>query len=151
MTLNDLLTPERVFVGVHATNKKQALGKIADLAAKVLHLNTKNVLDGLVEREMLSSTGVGNGVAIPHARLDELDEIKGLFIRFDTPVEFDAIDDVRVDLVFVLLAPPDAGVDHLKALAQVSRRLRLTDMQDRLRLAPNADSCRIILCNDSGH
>jgi len=145
MTLKDLLARERVMVGLNASGKKQALQLIALHTAKALGLDGQVLLEGLQQREALGSTGVGNGVAIPHARTGEVDSIKGMFLRFDTPVEFDAVDDAKIDLVFVLIAPPDAGAEHLKALAQVSRSMRQADLREKLRKAPDADACRIFL------
>jgi PTS system nitrogen regulatory IIA component len=145
MILKDLLTPERVIVGLNASGKKQALQLIAMHTAKAMSLDPEVLLQGLQQREALGSTGVGNGVAIPHTRIDQVDNIKGMFLRFDTPVEFDAVDDAKVDLIFVLIASPDTGAEHLKALAQVSRSLRQADLRKKLRQAPDADACRIIL------
>ncbi|MBL4617480.1 MAG: PTS sugar transporter subunit IIA [Robiginitomaculum sp.] len=149
MILKDLLTRDRVMVGLNASGKKQALQLIALHTAKAMNLDQEIVLQALQQREALGSTGVGNGVAIPHARIAEVGSIKGMFLRFDTPVEFDAIDDAKIDLVFVLIAPPDAGAEHLRALAQVSRSLRQADLREKLRQAPDADACRIFLTDRS--
>ncbi|VAW02969.1 PTS system nitrogen-specific IIA component, PtsN [hydrothermal vent metagenome] len=149
MTINELLSEERVFLRAKSSGKKQVLRLLASLAAKTLDVDEAIVLASLQERERLSSTGVGGGVAIPHARLDGLDQVKGIFVRFEQPISFDAVDDAPVDLFFMLLAPKQAGAEHLKALAQVSRCLRLPQMRERLRLAPDADACRMILCNDT--
>ncbi len=150
MKMNELLAADRAFVGLQANGKKQALRLVADLAARTLSLDVKTVLDGLMEREELGSTGVGGGFAIPHARLADLKQVTGLFMRFEAPFAFDAIDDVPVDLFFLLLAPIDAGADHLKALARVSRQFREEQMRARLRLAPDAAACHVILCNGDG-
>lgn len=145
MILKDLLVRDRVMVGLNATGKKQALQLIAMHTAKAMGLEMAGLLQGLQQREALGSTGVGNGVAIPHARIVAEEKVRGMFFRFDTPVEFDAVDDRKVDLIFVLIASLDAGADHLKALAQVSRSLRQADLREKLRQAPDADACRIIL------
>jgi len=145
MTLDNLLARDRVFVGVRASNKKQLLHLIAGHCARTLHLDPKKVLAGLLEREALVSTGVGSGVATPHVRLEDIKEVTGLFFRLQTPIDFDAVDDAKVNLVFVLLTPPGADAEHLKALAQVSRNLRLPQMRKRLLAAPDADACRVIL------
>ena len=145
--MKELLSQDGVFVRAGASGKKQVLGILAKLAAKTFALDSALVLRYLLEREALGSTGVGGGVAIPHARVPNLDTVKGFFVRFDTPIAFAAVDDVPVDLFFVLLAPVDSGVEHLKALAQVSRCLRSPKMRERLRLAPDADACRVMLYN----
>ncbi len=147
MALHDILMPTCVFADVHASGKKQALQLIANLAEQTLQLNRAEILHGLKEREALSSTGVGSGVAIPHARLPNLSKIHGMFLRFASAFPFAAIDDVPVDLVFVLLAPIDAGASHLIALAEVSRTLRRPEMRRRLRAAPDAAACLGILNN----
>jgi PTS system nitrogen regulatory IIA component len=147
MTLQTILSAERVFVDLRASGKKQALQLIASLAERTLQLDSEQVLGVLKEREKLSSTGVGGGVAIPHARLPGLQAIKGLFLRFDTPLKYQAIDDEPVDLVFALFGPENAGAEHLKALAQISRCMRFSEMRERLRLAPDAAACLVILKN----
>ncbi len=148
MKMDSILAHDRVFVGVKASSKKQLLHLIAGHCARSLKLDPKKVLAGLLEREALVSTGVGSGVATPHVRLHEIDTVTGFFFRLETPVDFDAVDDAKVCLVFALLTPFDAGAEHLKALAQVSRTLRLPQIRKRLLAAPDADACRIILCSD---
>ncbi|PHR62352.1 MAG: transcriptional regulator [Robiginitomaculum sp.] len=150
MKMNELLAADRVFIGLQANGKKQALRLVADLAARALSLDAQTVLDGLLEREELGSTGIGGGFAIPHARLADIPQVTGLFMRFEQPFTFDAIDDVPVDMFFLLLAPIDAGADHLKALARVSRQFREEQTRARLRLAPDAAACHVILCNGDG-
>jgi len=149
MNLDTLLASDRVMTDLRASSKKQAIKLIADLCARVLPQDAASVLSGLQEREQISSTGVGNGVAIPHARLEGLSQVYGLFLRFNTPLSFAAIDDAPVDLVFVLLAPKDASAEHLKALALVSRCLRRKEMREKLRKAPDAAACLVILKNGS--
>ena len=112
------------------------------------NLKARDVVFSVMERERLGSTGVGYGVAIPHARLEGLSEVRAVFARLETPLDYDSIDDRPVDLVVLLLAPADAGGDHLKALAQISRLLRREDMRARLRSAPTAESLHLLLTED---
>lgn len=145
MDINDLLSPDGVIAGLKATSKKQALQELAARASRLTGLAERVVFDTLLERERLGSTGVGNGIAIPHGRLPGLTRLHGLFARAEVPVEFDAIDDVPVDLIFVLLAPEGAGADHLKALARVSRLLRDRLMCEKLRAADDPDALYALL------
>lgn len=140
MELADLLRRDAVLSGLKATSKKQALREIAARAALLTGVGERRVLEVLLERERLGSTGVGFGVAVPHAKLAEIDRLWGLFARFDTPIPFDAVDDRPVDLMFMLLAPDTAGADHLKALARVSRLLRDKAQCERLRGAKGEDA-----------
>ncbi len=145
MMINDLLVPEGVIADLKATSKKQALQDLARRAAEVTGLHERTVFDVLMEREKLGTTGVGNGIAIPHGKLANLDKLYGLFARLSTPVDFQAIDERPVDLIFVLLAPESAGADHLKALAKVSRVLRDKATCDKLRGTDNAEALFAIL------
>ena len=138
--LGDLLAPEAVQASLTAPNKKALFQQLAQLAAKIAGCDPKLVLDRLVERERLGSTGFGGGVAIPHGKIDGLDHVVGLFARLAQPIEFAAVDDMPVDLVFLLLSPPDAGVEHLKALARVSRKLRDRAFVEKLRGAGSDDA-----------
>ena len=124
MEISDLITPASIFSKLPATSKKQALQELAKRASDISELNERVIFDALIERERLGTTGVGNGIAIPHGKLAGLDRLHGLFARLDKPIEFDSIDEQPVDLIFLLLAPECAGADHLKALARVSRLLR---------------------------
>lgn len=133
MDLSDLIVDEGVLPNLKATSKKQALQALAAKAAEIFRLEERSVLDLLMERERLGTTGVGNGVAIPHAKVPGIGEPCGLFARLDHSVDFDAIDDQPVDLVFLLLAPEGAGADHLKALARVSRMFRNQILCEKLR------------------
>lgn len=133
MQISQILKPEAVRSFGQIASKKRLFQELADLAASVYGLNSAEVLDALQERESLGATGVGYGVAVPHARLHALDKVVGLFIRLEKPMDFDAVDRQPVDLVFALLAPKSTGVDHLKALALVSRTLRDTDLRGKLR------------------
>ena len=139
MEISDLLTRDCIVESLRAQSKKQALQELARRAAAITGLHERTIFDVLLERERLGTTGVGKGVAIPHGKLPELDGLYGLFARLEHAVDFDAIDDQPVDLIFLLLAPESAGADHLKALARVSRLLRDGAICDRLREAPGGD------------
>ena len=138
MELSDLLTPESVVANLKAANKKQALQEIARAAAPLTGLEERAIFDALLERERLGTTGVGLGIAIPHAKMPGLDRLHGLFARLDQPIDFDSIDEQPVDLMFILLAPESAGADHLKALARISRLLRNQAVCEKLRGAESA-------------
>jgi len=141
----DLVTPRTVHTGVRAGSKKALLQQLAALAAPVVGGSEARIMEVLLERERLGSTGLGGGVAIPHARLAELKTVQGLFAKLDPPIDFDAIDRQPVDLVFMLLAPEDAGADHLKALAQISRMFRDRRLVDKLRGTNNSDALYALL------
>jgi len=145
MTVEDFLAVDGVVADLKATSKKHLFHELSRLAAEATDMPARDIFDAVLERERLGSTGVGGGVAIPHARLSGLESICGLFIRLEAPIEFDAIDDQPADLVFLLLAPDDAGAEHLKALARISRVLRKPEMRERLRKAPNADAMRALI------
>ncbi len=145
MMINDLLVPEAVVADLKATSKKQALQELARRAADISGVHERTIFDVLMERERLGTTGVGNGIAIPHGKLANLDRLYGLFARLATPIDFQAIDERPVDLIFVLLAPESAGADHLKALAKVSRLLRDKVTCDKLRGTESADALYAIL------
>lgn len=145
MGLSELLVPGNVFPALNATSKKQVLQELAKRAAGATGLDERKIFDVLLERERLGTTGVGSGTAIPHGRLDGLNQLYGFFARIDVPVDFDAIDSAPVDLVFLLLAPTRAGADHLKALAQISRLLRDRIMCDKLRGSNTADALYALL------
>ncbi len=145
MEIEDLITPAGVIPKLRATGKKQALQELAKRAAEVTGLHERAIFDVLLERERLGSTGVGNGIAIPHGKLGELQKLHGVFARLDSPIDFDSVDDQPVDLVFLLLAPEAAGADHLKALARVSRLLRDRAVCEKLRGANSADAIYALL------
>ena len=123
MEFVELIAPESIVPNLHATSKKQALQELARHGAALTGLGERQIFDVLLERERLGTTGVGSGIAIPHGKLPGLDRLYGLFARIESPIDFDAIDEQPVDLIFMLLAPENAGADHLKALARVSRLL----------------------------
>lgn len=141
MDLSAILQPETVRVMGSLTSKKRLFQELAEIAEAVCRTRASDVFDALQERESLGPTGVGNGVALPHARLSGLDRVKGVFLKLEKPVEFDAVDRQPVDLVFGLFAPEDAGVEHLKALALVSRTLRENTIRTKLRA--NSDTATL--------
>lgn len=145
MEIRDLIAPEAVAAHHRATSKKQLLQEIAQRAGECYGLETRAVFDALLERERLGATGMGRGVAAPHARLAGLGEIRGVFAQLDRPVEFDAPDDEPVDLVFALFAPEAAGADHLRALARVSRSLRDPGVCAKLRSCADASALYAVL------
>ena len=133
MSLNDLISPQAVIPALKANGKKQALIEISEKAATLSGLDSREVLDALIQRERLGSTGIGAGIAIPHGKLAALDRIFGLFARLPKPIDFEALDDQPVDLIFLLLAPEGAGAEHLKALARIARHLRQPGVAGKLR------------------
>ena len=151
MEIIDLITPESVIYDLRASSKKQALQDLAEKAAEITGQHERAIFDVLMERERLGTTGVGNGIAIPHGKLPNLDCLYGVFARLGEPVDFQAIDDLPVDLVFLLLAPESAGADHLKALARVSRLLRDKGTCEKLRGSDNADALYALLTDSAEH
>jgi nitrogen PTS system EIIA component len=145
MEIEQLLRPDSVIAHLRATSKKQALQDLAKRAAEITGLHERAIFDVLLERERLGSTGVGNGIAIPHGKIGGLDRLYGLFARADQPIDFDAIDEQPVDLIFLLLAPEGAGADHLKALARVSRLLRDRSVCEKLRGSDSGDALYALL------
>lgn len=148
MEIEDILDEACVVTSLKATSKKQALNELARMAAENTGLPEREIFDVLLERERLGTTGVGDGIAIPHGKLPDLDKLFGCFARLENPVEFDAVDNAPVDLVFLLLAPESAGADHLKALARISRVLRNSIHCDKLRTAPTSDKIYALLTAD---
>ena len=133
MPLADILETEAIIPTLKTNNKKQLLLEMSARAARLTGLPERDIFEVVLQREKLGSTGVGNGIAIPHGKLKGLDRIIGVFARLETPVEFEALDDQPVDLVFMLLAPEGAGADHLKALSRIARVLRDPDLVAKLR------------------
>lgn len=150
--LADVLDPAAVELQVQVSSKRQLFNEVAGAAARAAGLDTKAVLAALSEREHLGSTGVGEGVAMPHARIDGLEQLFALFWVLQRPIAFDAIDDKPVDLIFVLLVPAGAETVHLKTLANVARRLRDTELRARLRAAEDPKvAWRVLTANGSRH
>ncbi|HEY2068470.1 MAG TPA: PTS IIA-like nitrogen regulatory protein PtsN [Rhizomicrobium sp.] len=135
MEIADMLVPEAVTASLKTSGKKALLQDLAEKAAKLTGIPERRIFETLIERERLGSTGMGQGIAIPHGRIAGLPKIIGLFARLDTPIAYEAVDGQPVDLVFLLLAPEGAGADHLKALARVSRLLRNKQTCEKLRAA----------------
>lgn len=138
MPLTDLVALNAIVPNLKVNGKKQALQELAARAAELTGQSDRAILENLLQREKLGSTGVGNGVAIPHGKLPKLSRVFGLFARLDRPIDFDALDGQQVDLVFLLLAPEGAGADHLKALARVARLFRDPEVARKLRDAHDA-------------
>ena len=145
MQLSDLISPDAVLCDVRANSKKQFLQLISDHASRIVGVDARRIFETLSQRERLGSTGIGNGVAIPHGKLGEMERIRVMFVRLAQPLAFDAMDDEPVDLVFLLLAPDGSGADHLKALARVARVMREPQMLDRLRNAADASAIYTLL------
>jgi len=143
--LSQCLTSDAVRVGLVASNKKSLFQQLANLATTAHHVDTVAVHDRLLERERLGSTGFGNGIAIPHGKIAGLNRVIGICVRLAAPIDFDAIDDLPVDLVFMLISPLDGGADHLKALATVSRMMRDQPFVEKLRGATNDDALLALL------
>lgn len=149
MEIGELLDRDAILARVSVTTKRQALAAAAELAGRKLGRPAQPILESLLEREAQGSTGVGQGVAVPHARLEGVGRMTGVFVKLETPVAFDAVDDRPVDLIFVLLAPREAGVDHLRALARVSRSLRRAKLREHLRQARTPDAIYALLSRDA--
>jgi nitrogen PTS system EIIA component len=145
MILHDLLTPDAVIAPLKANGKKQALQEIAQRAALITGLAERDIFETLLQRERLGSTGIGDGIAIPHGRPASLERLRGMFVRLEKPIDFEALDGQPVDIMFVLLAPEGAGADHLKALARVARVLRDRSTLERVRRAHDASAIYAIL------
>ncbi len=145
MELADILSEESILVCSGLKTKSDVLLKLAERAAEVTSADAGQIFEALSDREALGSTGLGNGIAIPHGKLPGLDGVTAVFARLDTPIEFEAVDDQPVDLMMMLLAPVGAGADHLKALARVARLLRSESTVDALRRAQNAQQIFAIL------
>ncbi|WP_309667370.1 PTS sugar transporter subunit IIA [Tabrizicola sp.] len=141
MELSKLLIPGAVRLVGQFTSKKRLFQELGEIAAQAYGLSAAVAIDGLQERESLGPTGVGHGIALPHARLEDLNKIIGVFIRLEKPLDYDSVDRQPVDLVFGLFAPKDSGVDHLKALALVSRTMR--DQAIVTKLRANADPSKL--------
>jgi len=145
MQLSDILDNEAVFYDVKAASKKQLLQELAKFSSKFTNLDSRQIFEALLQREKLGSTGLGRGIAIPHVKFPQLDRVYGLFARLSKPINYDSVDGEPVDLVFLLLAPENAGADHLKALARISRLLRDKTIVQKLRGTDNKNGLYAIL------
>lgn len=144
MDIADLLSSDSIVLRGGASSKRQALHAVAELAHRALGLDEARALEALLEREALGSTGLGSGVAVPHARVAGLNRVAAVFVRLDTPVAFESLDDRPVDLLFGLFAPPASGAEHLRALAAVSRAMRSPELREQLRQAHTLDAVRAL-------
>jgi PTS system nitrogen regulatory IIA component len=147
--IGDLLGSGAIAPRLTVTTKRQVISTIAEIAARSFHIKAARVFDALMEREALGPTGVGHGVAIPHARIEGLDRMRGVFVRVAPPIDFGSVDDKPVDLVFALLSPAASGSEHLRALARVARALRSAEIRGQLRQASGADAIRAVLVRDA--
>jgi len=145
MKLSDILKPKAVKAIGRSISKKRLLQEVGEIAASAYGMDARETVDALQERENLGPTGVGHGVALPHARIGGLESITGVLLRLEIPVDFDSVDRQPVDLIFALFAPRNAGIDHLKALALVSRTLRDSDTRAKLRANDDASTLHAIL------
>jgi len=150
MNISDLLAPEAVLASLKAQTKKQLLQELAARAHVRTQLPEKQIFETLNERERLGTTGVGAGIAIPHGRMAGVTSITGVFARLESAIDYEAVDGQPVDLVFMLLAPENAGADHLKALARVSRLLRNQQTCEKLRAAKTTEALYAILIDQTG-
>lgn len=142
---SNLIQEGHLIANLEAVNKKQAITELAKLAAPITGLSEHVIFDVLFAREKLGTTGVGHGIAIPHGKVENVDKVYGFFARIEQPIDFEAIDEKPVDLLFMMLAPHDAGADHLKALAKISRMFREKAFCEKLRGAPDAKTLYALL------
>ena len=149
MKMYDILSKSGISTKIKATNKKQLLQYIANMASEHVGVPTMNIAKSLQQREFLGPTGIGNGVAIPHIKIRRLDKIYGFFSSLESPIDFESADKQPVDLIFTILAPEiNDGTDHLKALAMVSRFFSDKDIRSKLRSSENAESLFAILTSN---
>jgi nitrogen PTS system EIIA component len=151
MDLADLIKPEAIYPSLKAKTKKQALQELAQRAAVLTGVDAREIFDTLLQREHLGSTGIGRGIAIPHGRVAALRNIVSVFARLEEPIDFDALDNEPVDLIFLLLAPEHAGADHLKALARISRLLREPSSIEKLRASKDRAALYSVLTEPTAH
>jgi len=149
MGLSSFLMPGSMIIGLKANNKKQLLQDLAGPASRLSGLDERVVFEALLQRERLGSTGIGQGVAVPHGRLAGLAHLTGLFARLARPIAFDAVDGEPVDLIFVLLAPEAAGADHLQALSRIARLFRSGNVAQKLRQTDDVTALYAILTADA--
>jgi PTS system nitrogen regulatory IIA component len=145
MEITDLLDPSGVIPNLRVTSKRQALQELARRAATLTGQDEHRIFEALSEREQLGSTGIGNGTAVPHGRLAGVKRPVAIFARLEKPLDFDSIDSQPVDLILLLLTPADAGADHLKALARISRLLRNRAVCAKLRGTASGDAIYALL------
>jgi len=148
MQIDHILTPERIFSGVQGGSKKRVLELIGKLVAQHTNLDPDAIYENLIAREKLGSTGFGNGIAIPHCRLEDCHQAIGALLQLDGKIDFDALDGQPVDLIFVLLVPQEATEQHLQILKMLAGKLDRADLRDALRAAPDADALYRVMVND---
>jgi nitrogen PTS system EIIA component len=149
MDIGDWLAPGAIALRLGADSKRQALTALAEVAARVIDRPAAEIADALMAREAEGSTGVGSGVALPHASLPGLDTLRAVFVRLEKPVAFEAVDDQPVDLLLALFAPEDAGSEHLRALARAARGLRSAELREHLRQARTTDAIHALLAREA--
>ncbi len=147
MKISDIMKENAIFTGLKAGSKRNLLQDLAQKAAEITGINERTIFDALLERENLGTTGFGSGTALPHARLENLDKIYGFFAKLETPINYEAVDNKPVDLVFMLLSPDSSGADHLTALAQISRLLKDENTCEKLRSTNNREELYALLNN----
>ena len=147
MDLSDLIQVQAIMPALKANSKKQLLQLLSERAAAITGIAEREIFDTILQRERLGSTGVGNGIAIPHGKLPGVKQITGVFARLEVPVDFESLDDQPVDLVFLLLAPEGAGADHLKALSRIARILRDNDTVNKVRGTRDANAVHALLAS----
>ena len=133
MKISNIMNNDCVFLNIEAANKRNLLQELAQKASQASKIDERIIFDALLERENLGSTGFGNGTALPHARLEDVDKVMAFFAKLETPVDFESVDDKPVDILFMLLSPEDSGADHLTALALTSRILKDEDLCNKIR------------------
>lgn len=149
MTIGQWLEPDAIALRAGADSKRQALAALAEFAGRRFRQPSSALLDALLAREAEGSTGLGDGVALPHARIAGLDRMKAAFMRLESPTPFDSVDGKPVDLFFALFAPEGSNVEHLRALARASRMLRRAELREQLRKARTADAVHALLSQES--
>ncbi len=147
MKITDIIPVNCVYSNFKANNKRQLLQELAQKSSEITGVNERIIFDALLERENLGTTGFGGGTALPHARLKDLDKIYGFFVKLNTPISYEAIDNKAVDIVFMLLSPDSSGADHLTALAQISRLLKDENICEKLRNSSNNEEIYALLNN----
>ena len=148
MQIDHILTPDRTFSGVQGGSKKRVLELIGKLVAQQTNLDPDAIYENLIAREKLGSTGFGNGIAIPHCRLEDCHQAIGALLQLDGKIDFDALDGQPVDLIFVLLVPQEATEQHLQILKMLAGKLDRADLREALRAAPDADALYRVMVND---
>jgi nitrogen PTS system EIIA component len=145
MTLHDIIDPRAIIPGLKVQNKKQLLQELAQSLSALVAIDARIIFDTLLQREKLGSTGLGQGIAIPHGRLPSINRVYGVFARLQTPIAFESVDGEPIDLAFALISPEHAGADHLTALARISRLFRDPAVLKKLRGTDNTDGLYAIL------